>query len=371
MKKPIVFILLSALVLLSGCSAGNEASSPAGETREILPRDVTGDLLLVVDFQNVYMPGNEWACPSMPAAMANTMKIMDAPNAPDCVMTRFVAPAEPAGRWVDYNEAYRDINENAFLSEIPEEFAPYAQRAVVIDKSTYSSLDAPEVRATAEGKKAVVLAGVVADCCVIATMYDAIDMGYEVVYLYDCIGGSSPESEEEIRALAEVFSPVHTTVMSAEEYLAAFGNDLPFRVNSGVDGSLSAARADGLDFGKRIRQLHQALRAREEVRQEIGSETEAQHRQVVFVHQGSQFIDLFRCKKLRFISDDYIMAPRRPVSLQDALLRGDHLRFAGKADPAADEIRSVPGVGAWLNQPNCHTQFLIVEFGNQRLCRLG
>ena len=95
------------------------------------------------------------------------------------------------------------------------------KRAVVIDKSTYSSLDAPEVRATAEGKKAVVLAGVVADCCVIATMYDAIDMGYEVVYLYDCIGGSSPESEEEIRALAEVFSPVHTTVMSAEEYLAA------------------------------------------------------------------------------------------------------------------------------------------------------
>ena len=223
MKNKTAVILLTALAvsLLPGCAAEKASEPPAGEAREILSRDVYGDLLLVVDFQNVYMPGNEWACPSMPTAMANTMKILDAPNAPDCVMTRFIAPADPTGRWVDYNEAYRDINENAFLSEIPEEFAPYAQRAAVIDKSTYSSLDAPEVRAAAEGKKAVVLAGVVADCCVIATMYDAIDMGYEVVYLYDCIGGPSPESEAEIRALAEVFSPVHTTVMSAEEYLAA------------------------------------------------------------------------------------------------------------------------------------------------------
>ena len=54
-------------------------------------------------------------------------------------------------------------------------------------------------------------------------MYDAMDLGYEVVYLYDCIGGASPESEAEIRALAEIFSPIHTSVMSSEEYLAAIG----------------------------------------------------------------------------------------------------------------------------------------------------
>ena len=52
MKKPIVFILLSALVLLSGCSAGNEASSPAGETREILLRAAPGALLLGVDLHH-------------------------------------------------------------------------------------------------------------------------------------------------------------------------------------------------------------------------------------------------------------------------------------------------------------------------------
>ena len=56
-------------------------------------------------------------------------------------------------------------------------------------------------------------------------MFDAIDLGYEVVYLYDCIAGASAESEAEIRALAEIFQPIHTTVMSSEEYLAAIGAD--------------------------------------------------------------------------------------------------------------------------------------------------
>ena len=91
-----------------------------------MPRDVSEDLLLVVDFQNVYLPGYDWACPGMPAAIENTMELMD-----------------------------------------------------------------------------------------------AIDLGYEVVYLYDCIAGVSEESEAEIRGLAEIFTPIHTTVMSKDEYLAA------------------------------------------------------------------------------------------------------------------------------------------------------
>lgn len=51
-----------------------------------------------MDFQNIYLPGYDWACPSMPAAMEHTMKLLDAQCAPECVMTKYVAPAEPTGR---------------------------------------------------------------------------------------------------------------------------------------------------------------------------------------------------------------------------------------------------------------------------------
>ena len=217
--------------LTAGCAQGKARAdgAPPEETQAPAPapvsapepRDPSLDLLLVVDFQNVYLPGNDWACPSMPQAMANTMRILDDENAPDCVMTKFLAPEAPVGRWQQYNETYREINENGFLAEFPEALKPYAEKATVVAKSTYSSMDAPEVAAAMEGKRAVVLCGVVADCCVLATMMDAIDMGYEVVYLYDCIGGVSEESEAEFRALAEIFSPIHTSVMSSDAYLAA------------------------------------------------------------------------------------------------------------------------------------------------------
>ena len=218
-----------ALCLASGCASGktNDRQPDAAEEKreeEIMPlhRDVSEDLLLLVDFQNVYMPGCDWACPSMPEAMKNTIRILDAENAPDFVMTKFVAPADPTGRWAQYNEAYREINENGSLAEIPETLAPYVPRAAaVVDKSTYSSMDAQAVRAAMAGKKAVVLAGVTAECCVLATLMDAMDLGYEVVYLYDCIAGQTAQLEEEVRGIAEIFAPIHTTILSSSEYLAA------------------------------------------------------------------------------------------------------------------------------------------------------
>ena len=231
LRTVITAALLTGLLpgTLAGCAAGKTEPAPPDSTEEarvIAPRSAGDDLLLLVDFQNVYLPGNDWACPSMPEALQNTLRILDAAGAPECVMTRFIAPAEPAGRWREYNEAYREINENPYLAELAEALAPYAEHTTVIDKSTYSSMDAPEVLAAMEGKKAVVLAGVTAECCVLATMMDAMDLGYEVVYLYDCIAGQNAELEAQVRGIAEMFEPTQITVMGSEEYLAAIGSIL-------------------------------------------------------------------------------------------------------------------------------------------------
>lgn len=192
------------------------------EKRMIMQRNISDDLLLIVDFQNVYLPGYDWACPSMPEAMKNTGKLLDTAPALDYVMTKYIAPVEPIGRWAQYNEAYKEINENVFLCELAEEIAPYAVGArSVVEKSTYSSMDSDAVLAAMEGKKAIVLVGVTAECCILATMMDAIDQGYEVVYLYDCIAGQTAELEAEVRGIAEIFAPIHTTIMSSDEYLTS------------------------------------------------------------------------------------------------------------------------------------------------------
>ncbi|MBE6910656.1 MAG: isochorismatase family protein [Ruminococcaceae bacterium] len=159
--------------------------------------------------------------------MKNTIKLLSNENAPDYLLTKYIAPTDPVGRWAQYNEAFREINENPFLAELPEELTPFAAEGRVVSKSTYSAMKSDAVLAAAEGKKAIILTGVTAECSVLATMMDAIDMGYEVVYLYDCIARQSAEVDANVRGLAELYAPIHTTVMSSDEYLAAIRRTAP------------------------------------------------------------------------------------------------------------------------------------------------
>ena len=211
--------LAAMTVLLAACGSADEQKAEAKQPIE--HRNAADDLLLVVDFQNVCLPGYDWECPGMPEAMKNTIKLLSGENAPDYLLTRYIAPSEPVGCWARYNEAYREINENPFLAELPEELTPFAAAGKVVDKSTYSAMKSERVLAALESKKAIVLTGVTAECSVLATMMDAIDMGYEVVYLYDCIARQSAETDANVRGLAELYAPIHTRIMSSEEYLAA------------------------------------------------------------------------------------------------------------------------------------------------------
>ena len=224
-KRTLTALVLAAFVcswagLMTGCSgAAAQAAAPA-ETAALIPHDRAEDLLLLVDFQNVYLPGQPWACPTMEQSLENTFRILRSPDAPEYVLTRYMAPEDPVGCWVTYNEEYADINADAFLCGFPESLKAFVTDGNVIDKDTYSSLDSQALQRRMAGKKRLVLTGVVAECCVLATMMDAIDLGYEVVYLYDCISGCTPEYEQSVRALAEMFSPMHTRVMNSEEYLS-------------------------------------------------------------------------------------------------------------------------------------------------------
>lgn len=178
------------------------------------------DLLLVIDMQNVYMPGEAWACPSMPQAVQNVRKLIDSGEIAQVAFTRFAAPLQPAGTWKQYNEEYADINQNPYLNEIVKELQPYTQQYPVYKKSIYSSFQVPELVKLAAEADHVLLSGVVAECCVLATLMASIDLGHKVIYLTDCISGQTPQNEQSIRRIAESFVPMHTLVMDSERYLA-------------------------------------------------------------------------------------------------------------------------------------------------------
>ena len=177
------------------------------------------DLLIIVDMQNVYLPGEEWACPSVPEAIKNIKNLLDREIIRKVVFTKFVKPQNPVGTWDDYNNEYKQVNDNPYLNEMMKAFRPYLDKWPGYEKSIYSSMRIPEILAAAKKAEHVLLAGVVAECCVVATMIDAIDEGHKVIYLTDCVAGQTPETEETVKKLAECFSPMHVNVMDSHAYL--------------------------------------------------------------------------------------------------------------------------------------------------------
>ena len=103
------------------------------------------DLLLVIDMQNVYLPGQEWACPSMPDVTRKVRALLDAKKAGDTVFTRFVAPENPVGTWKDYNVENAAVNADPWLNAIVDDLQPYAAQYPVLEKSVYSSMKIPEL----------------------------------------------------------------------------------------------------------------------------------------------------------------------------------------------------------------------------------
>ncbi len=219
------------------------------------------DLILVIDMQKVYMPGQPWACDNVEKIVTKISEILDKvininegienglieerrgsgagvesldikpchndafTKAPDVVLTRFIAPADEdaVGTWSQYNELNKKINENHVMEEFIPAVARYVEDFPYYDKCNYSCFSNPYVRAAADKAMVhggdIVLTGVVSECCVLSTFFQGVDLGYHFVYLKDACAGVDAETERAVEKVLEGLSYVHVDIMTTKEYL--------------------------------------------------------------------------------------------------------------------------------------------------------
>lgn len=186
------------------------------------------DLILVIDMQNIYLTGQKWACLDTEGAAQRILQIIDAAEhrfysknpAPPVIFTEYLAAAHPTGAWKTYNEVYADIIDDPYLNDIVPELKETSQHYPLYAKSVYSSMKIPEVAAAAQKAGRIVLTGVVSECCVLSTAFEAIDIGCKVVWLTDGVSGFDREKEKAAELMLTGLSPVHTTLMTVKEYLS-------------------------------------------------------------------------------------------------------------------------------------------------------
>lgn len=178
------------------------------------------DLLLVTDMQNIYTTGQKWACLDTEGAAKRILSIIDQNKCSDVIFTRFLSNPNASGVWAEYNQKYADVNEDTWANEMLPCFTEALSKYPLYTKSVYSSLAIPEVLAAARNADRVVITGVVAECCVLSTIFALMDEGIYVVYLTDAVSGLDKPKEDATLLTLSGLCPLHCAIMTTEEYLS-------------------------------------------------------------------------------------------------------------------------------------------------------
>ena len=161
-------------------------------------------------------------------------------------------------------------------------------------------------------------------------------------------------------------------IISPQHDLSALGDHPHMPVQTGVDGGLGAAGADGLDLGNGVGYLEKTAAALKEMAEEVGAQAKAKDGDIVIIDDGAQGIHLLGGKELAFVRNDHIViGVLRLVQSQEIHVPPHGQTFGLQTDAGSDGVGPVTGVQGGLDQPHLHAALLVVELGNERLGGLG
>jgi nicotinamidase-related amidase len=171
--------------------------------------------LVVVDLQRVFGdPDSPWTAPRFEEVRPRIRRLVEA-FGDRVVMTRFVAPQEPVGAWVDYYKQY------SFALRPPEdplyELVEDVGSARVLDATTFGKWG-PDL-AGIVGSGPLTVAGVATDCCVLSTVLPAADAGVPVRVVTDACAGSTDEDHDRALRLMSLYAPI-VALRTTDEVLA-------------------------------------------------------------------------------------------------------------------------------------------------------
>ena len=186
---------------------------------------MVGDKLAVIDMQKVYEDGAPWACEGFGDICRAIARLIEADVFADVCFTRFVLADVPRGSWLRYKAKYPNIHAEPLYGEITERLTMFAGEYPTFDKAGYSAYRSDEFAEWADGANRLVVCGVIAECCVLATVLAAAERGADIIWLTDACASTSKDKLRMAEViLGEDFAP-HVTLMTTDDYLRANKKD--------------------------------------------------------------------------------------------------------------------------------------------------
>jgi nicotinamidase-related amidase len=164
---------------------------------------------LCIDMQRIFSSEGPWATPWMDRVLPVVTEL--ASRFPErTIFTQFLTPARPEdmpGMWRCYYERWREATREYLdprLLQLVDPLASFVPPAIVIEKTRYSSFVGSQLQSHLRARRAntLIVTGSETDVCVLATVLDAVDLGYRVIVVRDAICSSSDEGHD---ALLKVY----------------------------------------------------------------------------------------------------------------------------------------------------------------------
>ena len=164
---------------------------------------------LCIDMQRLFAEDTAWQVPWLPRVLPAVVEIAGR-HAARTVFSRFMPPRtseEATGAWRDYYERWPQMTRAALapgMLELVEPLAKLVPPARVVDKPANSIFGRPGFSAALRrrGITTLVVTGGETDVCVLATVMQAIDLGFRVVLPTDALCSTSDGAHD---ALVELF----------------------------------------------------------------------------------------------------------------------------------------------------------------------
>lgn len=189
-----------------------------------LTEPITDAVHLSVDMQNIFARGGVWETPWMERVLPVIVEIAGR-YATRTVFTRFITPmnaTDRPGRWRRYFGKWH----RATRAELPSselELVPALQRFVpparLIDKPAYSAFsESPLVEFLLQKNvSTLVVTGAETDVCVLASILDAVDLGFRVLLVEDAVCSSSDAGHDALMTLYRARFSEQIELIKSEE----------------------------------------------------------------------------------------------------------------------------------------------------------
>jgi nicotinamidase-related amidase len=158
---------------------------------------------LCVDMQRIFSSEGPWTTPWMERVLPVVAELVS--RFPErTVFTRFITPVraeEMPGTWRLYYQRWPETTRERVdprLLELVDPLNSFVPPAMVVTKTRYSAFAGSQLLFYLQERNtdALIITGSETDVCVLATVLDAVDLGYRVVLVRDAVCSSSDEGHD-------------------------------------------------------------------------------------------------------------------------------------------------------------------------------